>query len=521
MMKQIIPLLILLRGVVSSYVDINDTRNNEQSQRQRLQQHRENVAGRYDQTNEEDINDINRSLANPPGINNNRGNKPGINRQHKRGNAPGINRNQSSNVSHHRGANKRNIVRQQNRKNNIQYKRHKKRGNAYRQKKNININNGNGRGRGGMKKKNNQMINRYGSISVEKNSVKPPPSPPIQDLTSNTSGKKPMLPYPPQKGWFRPPPNSWSPPPQLPQRIWGESLEVEGEYSVSSKSYKQRGKGKSGKFGVGSESLDVNVNIGWQHYSPPSSWKKPSWSSINWNRWDTPPTWISPTTWEKPPQYHPSNSSWKPPPKMEPEPISWEPQQELEAGTTSRYTSPSGIKMCPCENKPKMPLPQPPNKMMPYSTKNTAKDPSYPILSGGKAESHADTFANNNKKDRKQVKKHIRESGGTRQEVKDYESNGDSMRLLSNWGGPSNINGIPLLCPVSVMICFTNVPRHTIYDSNFNLLLTIIVQDTATNGNTDDLHANNYGTRRDTTTSINIFSNLVAHNRSYYKQAIP
>ena len=471
-MKQIIPLLILLRlrGVAASSVDINyDKHNNEQSQRQRLR--REEVGERsYDQTNEEDIN---RSLANKPGINrinNNKGNKPGVNRQHNRGNAPGINRNQSSSVSHHRGANKRNIVRQQNRKNNIQYKRHKKRGNAYRQKKNININNGNGRGREGIKKKN-QMRNRYGSISVEKNTVEPPPSPPIQDITSNTSGKKPMLPYPPQKGWFRPPPNSWSPPPPpLPQGVWGESLDVEGEDSVSSKSYKQRGKGKSGKDRGGSESVDVNTNIGWQHYSPPPSWKKPSWSSINWNRWDTPPTWISPSTWEKPPQYHPTNSSWKPPPKMEPKPISWEPQQELEAGTTSRYTSPSGIKMCPCENKPKMPLPQPPNKMMPYSTKNTAKDPSNPILSGGKAESHANTFVNNNKKDRKEFKKHIRESGGTRQEVKDYESNSD-MRRLSNWGGPSNINGIPLLCPVSVMICFTlTVPYHEIYDSNFNLL---------------------------------------------------
>jgi len=468
-MKQIIPLLILLlfRGVAASSVDINDKHNNEQSQRQRLRP--EEVGERsYGQTKKEDIN---RSLANPPGINrinNNRGNKPGINRQHNRGNAPGINRNQSSNVSHHRGANKRNIVRQQNRKNNIQYKRHKKRGNAYRNS------NGNGRGRGGIKKKN-QMRNRYGSISVEKNTTKPPPSRPIQDLGSNASGKKkPMLPYPPQKGWYRPPPNSWSPPPPLPQGVWGESLEVEGEYSVSSKSYKQRGKGKSGKHRVGSESLDVNVNIGWQHYSPPSSWKKPSWSSINWN---SPPTWhIPPTTWEKPPQYHPPNSSWKPankpPPKMELEPISWEPQQELEAGTTSRYTSPSGIKMCPCENKPKMPLPQPPNKMMPYSTKNTAKDPSNPILSGGKAnrsESHVNTFVNDKKKDRKEFKKHIRESGGTRQEVKDYESNGDSMRLFSNWGGPSNINGIPLLCPVSVIICFSlSVHHHAIESCNCN-----------------------------------------------------
>ena len=122
-MKQIIPLLLLLRGVAASSVDINDKHNNEQSQRQRLQRYRENVAGSNDdQTKKEDIK---RSLANPPGINrvnnNYRGNKPGVNRQHNRGNAPGINRNQSSNVSHHRGANKRNIVRQQNRKNNIQY----------------------------------------------------------------------------------------------------------------------------------------------------------------------------------------------------------------------------------------------------------------------------------------------------------------------------------------------------------------------------------------------------------------
>ena len=382
--------------------------------------------------------------------------------------------------------------------------RHKKRGNAYR-----NGNNSNGRGREGIKKKN-QMRNRYGSINVEKNTAKPP-SPPIQDLGSNTSGKKPMLPYPPPNSWNPPPPpnTSWNPPPQ---GVWGELLEVEGEYSVSSKSYKQRGKGKSGKHRGGSESLDVNTNIGWQQYSPPSSWKKPSWSSINWNR---APAWIPPTTWGKPPQqYHPSNNSWKPanmpPPKMEPKPISWEPQQELEAGTTSRYTSPSGIKMCPCENKPKMPLPQPPSKMMPYSTKNAAMDdPSNPILSGGKAnrsESHANVFANN-KKDRKEFKKHIRESGGTRQEVKDYESNSD-MRLLGNWGGPS------LLCPVSVIICCFNltVPRYAIYESNFNLLLAIIVQDTATNGNTDDLHANNYEWRRDKSASINIFSNLVTYD---------